>query len=147
MTCRNKTKVDPSSLVIEAIAFHKIVFNSKPTQELIKKYIKAHEYYILDKNDKERIWFKKVISLGLDLEALEIVLRFKNQGHILVRKMKILIYLAESNPAYYNSFVNERARRTKAILILFFFSLRTFYKLLKGMFLLFYYHNLENENV
>ena len=142
----NNKGVEQNDLIDEAIVFHNMIFKSEPKQEIINKYIAAHDIYINNASEKNLIWMKKALNLNLDFEALEMVLRFTNGRHILVRKIKILIYITESYPAYYNRFVNEVPQRAEAILSLGFHSLRSIYKLLKGLSLLLYYQNFVNNN-
>lgn len=49
-----------------------------------------------------------------DLEALEVALRLAGGDHVLVRKVRLLVALAEASPAYFDVFVNERPRRLRA---------------------------------
>ena len=107
----------------------------------------AHNYYLKDIPEKDELWMKKVLQLGLDIEALEIALELMNKKHILVRKIKILIYLCESFHPYYDRFINERVQRRKAFILLTFHVFRSVYKLIKGLALLLWYRTLGENNV
>ncbi len=120
----------------EARALHRFVFHSDIPQNLLEKYVMAHDYYLTEATDKELLWMKRARKRGLDLEALEFVLRIFNKNHILVRKIKILVYISESFSAYYNVFVNEHPQKGKALVLLLYHLLRSVYKVLKGSVLL-----------
>lgn len=135
-----------SELVSEARTLHRFVFNSDVPQDVSEKYVMSHDYYLTEATDKDLLWMKRALQRGLDLEALEIALRIIKKNHILVRKIKILVYISESFTAYYGAFVNERSQRRNAFAILSFHLIRSVYKFLKGTFLLLIlrYRNLEN---
>lgn len=135
-----------SELVREVRALHRFVFNSDVSQDVSEKYVLAHDYYLTGATNKDLLWMKRALQLGLDLEALEIALRIIKKNHILVQKIKILVYISESFTAYYGAFVNEHPQRRNAFFILSFHLIRSVYKFLKGTFLLLIlrYQNLEN---
>ncbi|OGL51390.1 MAG: hypothetical protein A3C43_06910 [Candidatus Schekmanbacteria bacterium RIFCSPHIGHO2_02_FULL_38_11] len=144
---RIRSKEFYNELLSESCALHRAIFSSNAPPDVSKKYVIAHDYYLTETTDKDLLWMKRALQLGLDLEALEIVLRIVSKEHILVRKVKILVYICESFCAYYSAFVNEHSQRGNALAILFYHATRSVYKFLKGTFLLLRYRGLENENV
>ncbi|MFC2166795.1 hypothetical protein ACFLQZ_02400 [Acidobacteriota bacterium] len=125
-----------NELKSEARALHRSVFNADIPQEVSEKYMRAHDYYLLEATEKDLLWMKRTLQRGLDLEALEFALRIIKKKHILVKKIKILVYISESFCAYYSTFVNERPQRGKAFALLSYHLIRSAYKFLKGSFLL-----------
>ena len=120
----------------EGDLLHASIFGSPIPEPVLQKYIEAHQYYLTSPDQSELSWMNKVIRFRFDLEALEIVLRFSNPRHGLVRKVKILVYITEAFDAYRPLFINERPQRFRAIVTLAFHSLKTTGKFLKGKFLL-----------
>ena len=115
---------------------HSSIFGSRIPDPVLQKYVEAHQYYLTSPEESELTWMAEVIRLGLDVEALEIALRFSDKCHLLVRKVKILVHITEAFDAYRPRFVNEHPQRLRAIVILAFHGLRTVWKFLKGKFLL-----------
>jgi hypothetical protein len=79
---------------------------------------------------------ERALEEGTDLEALEFALRAQQPDHVLCRKLKLLIYITEAFPEYYDDFVNENPRRVGAFFRLVLHSLRTVCKQLKAFWLL-----------
>ena len=140
-------KKNDSELLREVQVLHRAFLNSEAPKYISEKYVDAHNYYLKDIPEKDELWMKKVLQLGLDIEALEIALELMNKKHILVRKIKILIYLCESFHPYYDRFINERVQRRKAFILLTFHVFRSVYKLIKGLALLLWYRTLGENNV
>ena len=137
--CTNKTYTD--ELMNEACVLHRAVFKSEIPMDVARRYVSAHEYYVVNATEKDLLWMRRTVQLGLDVEALDIALRKIDKNHILIRKVKMLIYICEAYHKYYDFFISERAEREKAFLILFFHGIRSLYKFLKGTFLLLQYRN------
>jgi len=130
------TMSDPAHLRAEGELLHYSVFGTRIPEPVLKKYIEAHHYYLRSAVQSELTWMAKAVELGLDLEALEIALRYSDKNHILVRKLKILVHITEAFGAYRRRFVNEHPQRLRAITVLAFHGFRTVSKFLKGKFLL-----------
>lgn len=128
--------VDSIDLRSEGELLHQAIFGNRIPEPVLQKYIEAHDYYLTSMDASELTWMAKVVQLGLDAEALEIALRLSDQCHPLVRKVKILVHIAEAFDTYRRQFVNEHPRRVRAIVILTFHGLRTGWKFLKGKFLI-----------
>ena len=130
------TAYDLAHLRTEGELLHASIFGSPIPEPVLQKYIEAHRYYLTSPDQSELSWMNKVIRLKFDLEALEIVLRFSNPRHWLVRKVKIFGIHHRAFDAYRLLFINERPQRCRAIITLTFHSLKTTGKFLKGKFLL-----------
>lgn len=82
---------------------------------------------------------RRVVRSRADLEALEVALRLTGATgpeHILVRKTKVLVMLAESFPDYDRLFINRDQSSLRAFSALTLSAFRTAYKAAKGMTLL-----------
>jgi hypothetical protein len=81
----------------------------------------------------------KVVALRLDAEAVEFALRRRgpcgNPGGDLARRMQILCYLVEVQPAYLGEFINVESSRGRAWAALLRATLRSAWKLVKGEYL------------
>jgi hypothetical protein len=77
----------------------------------------------------------KVVARSLDAEAVEFALRRLDLGRDLARRMQILCYLVEVQPAYFGEFVNVERSRGRAWAGLLGATLRSAWKLVKGEYL------------
>jgi hypothetical protein len=127
---------DLTPLRSEGELLHHSIFGSRIPEPVLQKYIEAHHYYLTSAKESELRWMAEAVRLGLDLEALEIALRFSDNGHLLVRKAKILVHITEGFDAYRPRFINEQPRRSRAMGLLAGHVFQTGFKFLKGKFLL-----------
>lgn len=127
---------DPGQLWREVYALHRAAFGRDVVGEVAQRYAEAHGVALLRVDMTESKWMQRVLEGGVDLEALEIALRIRQPDHILCRKFKLLIYIAEAFPEYYADFVNEERRRARGFCSLALHGLRTLCKYLKGRWLL-----------
>lgn len=93
---------------------------------------KIDDVYLINEVNK----YHECIVKVHDLEALEIAARYVKKLPIITDKFKAMIYLAETLPENYSTFVNERPQRFLAFFLLMHSVLRSLLKLAKGMFLL-----------
>ena len=77
----------------------------------------------------------RVVALHLDAEAVEFALRRRGLGYDLARRMQILCYLVEVQPAYLDEFINVESSRGRAWSALAGATLRSAWKLVKGEYL------------
>ncbi len=130
------TAQNAAYLRTEGERLHASIFGTSIPEPVLQKYIEAHLYYLTSPENSEVRWMSEAVRRGLDLEALEIALRFSHSGHLLVRKVKILVHIAEGFDAYRSWFINEKPRRAKAVVLLVGHLFQTGFKFLKGKFLL-----------
>jgi hypothetical protein len=76
-----------------------------------------------------------VVTQRLDAEAVEFALRRRGIGRDLTRRMRILCYLVEVQPAYLDEFINVKSSRGRAWSALAGATLRSAWKLVKGEYL------------
>jgi len=122
----------------EVVYFYKIIFGGFPPQVIIKEYIKANNLLL---SEEERLKLKEIILEKADIEAIEIASRLKFTNNLLTRKIHILMYLAETIPQNFETFINVKNRRIFAFINLSYNFVRSIYKFVKGKFLLKRYKN------
>lgn len=120
--CRRVEKPDEirrCELHREAHYLYRCFFNGSPDVVLKDRYARAHERYCIKENNMERRIMYDLQSLHLDAEAVEYVLRLKNRGNILTRKVEILHFLAECEPSRSGDFFNSQDVGPRVWLYLF----------------------------
>ncbi len=122
-------------LLREAATLHRAAFDREVPEEVARRYAAAHRA-LSRITDAERAWMKRALDEDLDLEALEAAARRDRPDHVLCRKFKALLYVAEASPEYYADFVSDEPRRFQAFLSLMGHGVRTLFKRLKGRALL-----------
>ena len=127
---------DPEHLWHEACALHRAVFGFEAPKQVGQRYVEAHGFVLSRMDATDSNWMQRVLDIRADLEALELVLRIRQPGHVLCHKFKLLIYIAEAFPEYYCYFVNEDRHRFRAFFRLTLNGFRSLYKYFKGWFLL-----------
>ncbi len=122
----------------EVIYLYKKIFGEFPSQIIIKEYIKANNLLL---SEQERLKLKEIILKKADIEAIEIASRIKFKNNLLTKKIHILMYLAETIPQNFETFISVKNRRIFSFIDLTYNFVRTIYKFLKGMILLKRYEN------
>jgi hypothetical protein len=89
---------------------------------------------------KEEItYYYRYLEKVNDLEALELAARHLKKLPVLTVKFKAMLYLAETLPENYTSYINDKNRSYSAHLILIAAVFRSFFKFMKGIILLIAY--------
>jgi hypothetical protein len=127
--------VDSATLKAEGDWLHRSIFGGPIPAALSRRYIEAHHFYLTAPDALQVHWLAEAVRLGMDAEALEMALRFSNKEHLLVRKIKILVHIAEAFDGYRCRFINEQPQRIKAFTLFACHGARTVWKFCKGRFL------------
>jgi len=90
-------------LVQEAMHLHWVFFRKDPPTVLLERYVAAHDAW----NETPGLLVERVVSLGLDAEAVEFALRIRSGPNALTRKIRILFYLLEPRPEYFGCFIGD----------------------------------------
>jgi len=122
----------------EVVYFYKIIFGEFPPQVIIMEYIKANNLLL---SKEEGLKLKEIILKKVDVEAIEIASRIKFKNNLLTKKIHILMYLAETIPQNFETFISVKNRRIFALINLAYNFVRTIYKYIKGIILLKRYKN------
>ncbi len=126
-----------SDLKQEGLFLHKSIFRAACPEHLLDSYASSHDIIFDQIDPEEQKTVKYIVSHQLDVEAIELAFRHKNgTHHLLTSKFWILIYLSEIQSIYQPFFLNEKRSFFEAAVALFFATIRTPFKLVKGKFLL-----------
>lgn len=115
------------------------IFNRKSPNEIINRYMEIA--LIMDAKNLHplKAGYEGAIRNCCDLEALEVASRLFRKNEQLVRKFRLMVYLAEMHPENINLFVNESDGKLSAVAQLGLAILRYLYKVLFGSVLLWKY--------
>lgn len=126
----SKTPGHDQKLHSEAEFIYQKIFKTTPDKDLIDWYIKANQQF----NTPPSEYLRKIMSKNMDLEAIEYKLRLKDPHNTITRKVHIILYLAETEPRHYHTFINPKKKSfLGASFILFYSGIYSAYKLLKGL--------------
>lgn len=119
--------------IYNSIFNKKIPFNIQKNFDIVSKRIEARF------PDHEISRYFKIISRVNDLEALELAARTSGKLPIIKLKFKTMFYLAETNPENHSRYINEKDNYFSGISLLILSLIRSSYKLLKGLSIIFFY--------
>jgi len=120
----------------EVVFLYNNYFKKNPPTEIINLYTEAHTHMLQNNDFNKKINVKKIITLNLDIEAIEYALRLFKGDNSLSSKHKILSYLMEVRSENYDLFHHSKS----SSLIQFFFEfifhgMRSVWKLFFGIIL------------
>jgi len=115
----------------EAEVFHRILFGRAAPDEVRRQYAAALAAYPIS----DPLPIEKLIADGVDLEALEYALRKKSPANPLTERFRVLCYLVEARPEYFDCFVAEKRRFVPGVLTLAYHTVRSILKAIQGRFL------------
>jgi hypothetical protein len=120
----------------EAEKIYKAIFK-KDTPPLIKdRFHRAAKKFQDGFSEKEKKEYEQVLNKVSDLEALELAARFKGKIPLLVSQVRLMVHLAETLPENQHFFVSFRNKRISGFFSLCVGGMRSFFKWVKGWFLL-----------
>jgi hypothetical protein len=90
-------------LAQEATHLHRVFFRKDPPSVLLERYVAAHDAW----SETPGSLVERVVSLGLDAEAVEFAVRIRSGPNALTRKIRILFYLLEPRPEYLGWFIGD----------------------------------------
>ena len=126
------------NLEAECAALCRRIFAMPPPPGCVEAYRRANAVVFEEADVEPRALAQiaEAVRRNWDLEAIEYALRFRDKTGPLTKKVNILFYIIEASPEGARIFVNETPARWRAWLRLTGETLRSFYKLLKGLVLL-----------
>jgi hypothetical protein len=116
----------------EADFFHERLFGAPIPEDLRTQYVLANRVLLEGGAVLRNVRTELIVERTMDVEAIEFALRRRIPKNSLTTKLLIICYLAETRSDYFNVFVNETHRPLRALLEMSLYTLRSFYKLLKG---------------
>jgi hypothetical protein len=120
-------------LADEARYLHAALFGQRLDDASVARYAAAHAALFPEAAQTELM--RRVMARSLDAEAVEAALRRKYGSNILTRKLQVICYLAEVQPAYGRAFVNLRASKVRAWFGVIGAAMNGAWKLAKGAYL------------
>ncbi len=130
---------DSEQLSREAEFLHQKIFGWSISETTQAAYVSANETLLPNATNASMVSMQLIVRQSMDVEAIEFALRRRMPENILTKKLLILLYLTESRSDYFSVFVNEQNHSLRAFAELFFHTFRSFYKLLKGRWLIWMY--------
>lgn len=124
----------------EAQRIYNALFKKEIPPHLKKRFYEAVNRLLVSYSPERKEQHRRVIVKVRDIEALEMAARIKNRLPLLVSKLRLMVYLAETLPQNMNYFINPQDRKFRGKGIVFFSGLRSIIKYIKGVFLLRKYH-------
>lgn len=115
----------------EADALYRVLFGRAAPPEVARRYEEGHAAALPGVTPEEQAWMDRAVASGCDLEAVEIRARRRDPGHVLCRKLRFMLYVAEAHPDSCADLVNESPSRVRAFLSLARHGFRTLRKRLK----------------
>lgn len=125
-----------SALEREVTYFHDYFFRGPLDRDVLSRYVAANRRCLPSVESECSRMIEKIVSLALDIEAIEFVLRQKKRDNCLTRKIQILFFLVEVRSRYFGYFFNCRNDRFSGIMSLLRSILITPYKYVKGVYLI-----------
>ena len=119
----------------EAERLYHAVFG-KPIPEVLEERFREASRRVFDAfpEDQKRLYASALRSVS-DLEALEVAGRLTGRFRLLTAKLTVMMFLAETLPDHQAYFVNQASSRVRGIAAVAKGSMKTAYKLIKGLYL------------
>ena len=131
---------EAEALAREARTLHRALFGGAIPEEVVQRYIRAHDGCPAARTEAARRALDIILSRNLDAEAIEYALRLRKGDPALTQKFQILFYLVEVRSAYYPRFVNERPGAARAAWEMLQAVQHSLVKFVKGFYLIRRYH-------
>jgi hypothetical protein len=103
---------------------------------VIERFLEASAILSASASMQERASYRRVLEGVGDIEAIEVAARYRRKLRLLSDHLRLMVYLAETEPRNQRFFVKRRANRAAAFAAIAVGAFRTAYKLAKGTFLL-----------
>ena len=121
-----------AALEREAEHLHASFFRRPAPPAVLERYAAAHSMALPEPGERTRRLIDAVVERRLDVEAVELFLRWRRRDRALSRKVQILFYLVEVRKDYYADFINQRPGVARAVGALLAAVVRTAWKFVKG---------------
>jgi len=118
----------------QANYLHRALFGREAPDDVRRQYASVLHRAALA--ETPRCDLARLMEHEVDLEAMEVALRRRNSSNSLTQRFRVLCYLTEARPEYFDRFVNQTPALVVGTLTLGFLTLRSLYKLVKGDLLL-----------
>jgi enoyl-CoA hydratase/carnithine racemase len=123
-------------LAQEGLYLARRVFGLALPEPLVWRYVAANQALftseVLSGQEALRRSLRRAVVEQLDVEALELALRWRGRANLVSQKVHVLSYLIESEPALAHLYLSERRRQGQAYVVLGLYVLRTAWKYARG---------------
>jgi hypothetical protein len=133
---------DTAQLEREVRYLHDTFFRRELPPQMVERYIAAHAVCLpVNPSAGSRIerGMISMVTRRLDVEAIELAMRWRRLDTLLMRKIQILFYLVEVRADYYGYFINQDSGRARAWLALAGSVVGSLWKFVKGTYLIWRY--------
>ncbi len=120
------------SLQFEGEKIFRQLFRVPPPQRLLERYQQGCETLFASFSEMDQKECSFAVEKIDDLEALELAARLQNRLPLLSAKFRLIVALAECEPALRSYFVTQKDQSLKPWLEIFFVTCRSVVKFLKG---------------
>ena len=121
---------------------YSVLFPGKIAPALESRFFDAWQVLAADYTESERQEFERVLALGHDLEALEIVGRRQKRLPMLVDQVRLMCVLAETRPDHARYFFQNTDSRLVGLFAMVWAGVRGIVKYFQGIYLL---HRIGNH--
>ena len=132
----NPAAATPAREREHAERLYRAVFREDAPALVIERFLEASRLLDASASAQERASCQRVFERVRDLEAIEVAARYRRKLRLLSDHLRLMVYLAETEPHNQRFFVKRRANRAAAFAAVGAGAFRTAYKLAKGTVLL-----------
>ncbi len=137
MTAPPLTRLPPTidttaKLHLEAEYFCQKLFGRIVPKDVAERYAKAWNHCFPDADPSFQAKIDLIVAHQLDVEAIEVALRYRRPDNLLTKKIKILFYLLEVRAEFLPYFVNFEHHVVRAMALLIWSLVYGPLKILKG---------------
>lgn len=127
---------DQRRLKIEAAKIYRSIFGGAIPPVLQERFVRAAVRLHQDVSPGELEHYYRIVDSHQDLEALEYASRLTGRLPLLTRKVRAMVYLAETLPDHQDFYVNQRSSLLAGLWQLAWGSAWSLWKALKGFLML-----------
>jgi hypothetical protein len=119
----------------EAERIYRAVFGKPIPGVLEERFREASRRVFHAFPEEQKRLYASALNRVSDLEALEVAGRLTGRFQLLTAKLTVMMFLAETLPDHQAYFVNQASSRVRGMMAVARGSLKTAYKLIKGLYL------------
>lgn len=132
--------LDRGRLEAEAVRISLALFGKTPEQVFLDRYVDAHAKFDMNESPSDLRLLAMLLAKPGYMEAVEYVLRLRNDANVLTKKFKIVHYLAECQASSYDNLFQKTTHVISAWAGLVLLVFHTFSCLVRGWYFLKRHH-------
>ena len=118
----------------EVDRLYRAVFGTAAPDIIASRFHQASQLIERKYSEVDRALYVK--ALEFDVEAVEVAARYTGRMPLLCEKLRLVVYIAETDPANYARYINTQDSLTSALASIIGGGIRTAFKLAKGLLLI-----------